>query len=325
MPTFKNKKILLISPNFFNYEIEIEGELKSQGAYVKRLPDRPFASPLIKALTRYARFLMLPLFDFFYQQAIKSDIIYDIVFVIQGEGLSINTLKNIRKRNPRALMVLYMWDSFKNKKSLITHIDCFDKVFTFDPDDAKKFKLNFKPLFFVRQSIMLSQKNIYDISFVGTMHSDRFFIANTLQKTLKPNKKFFFYFYLQAPWMFWFHKFFNSKFAFAQRESFSTKSMKRSDVTKLFRKSFSILDIEHPNQKGLTMRTFECLGLKRKLITTNINIKNYDFYSSNNIYILDRKNIKPIPETFFKKPYRPLKKGLYEKYSLRAWLGDILS
>ena len=55
MSTLKNKNILLISPNFFNYEIEIKKELKHLGAHVTLLPDRPFGSPLIKAIARYAR------------------------------------------------------------------------------------------------------------------------------------------------------------------------------------------------------------------------------------------------------------------------------
>lgn len=325
MPTLKNKNILLISPNFFNYEIEIKKELKHLGAHVTLLPDRPFTSPLIKAIARYARALILPLFDFFYRRTISSQGAYDIIFVIQGEGLSINTLKNIRNKNPKALMILYMWDSFKNKKNLIGHIDYFDKVYTFDPDDAKNLKLNFKPLFFLGQHKASNKRNIYDLSFVGTMHSDRFFVAYTLKKSLKSIKKVFFYFYLQASWMYWFHKCFNSKFTFAKREYFFTQSMARSEVLKLFSQSFSILDVEHPNQKGLTMRTFESLGLGKKLITTNVNIKDYDFYDSNNIYILDRKNIRPIPESFFKKPYKALDRVLREKYSLSTWLKDILT
>ena len=52
----------------------------------------------------------------------------------------------------------------------------------------------------------------------------------------------------------------------AKREYFFTQSMARSEVLKLFSQSFSILDVEHPNQKGLTMRTFESLGLGKKLI-----------------------------------------------------------
>ena len=40
----------------------------------------------------------------------------------------------------------------------------------------------------------------------------------------------------------------------------------------------AVLDIEHPKQVGLTMRTFEVLASGRKLITTNRSIINHEFY-----------------------------------------------
>lgn len=50
------------------------------------------------------------------------------------------------------------------------------------------------------------------------------------------------------------------------------------------------IEIQHPSQKGLTTRAFESLGTKTKLITTNPAIRQYDFYNSNNILIIDRNN-----------------------------------
>ena len=40
-----------------------------------------------------------------------------------------------------------------------------------------------------------------------------------------------------------------------------------------------ILDIAHPHQKGLSFRPYEAMGLRKKLITTNKDITNYDFYN----------------------------------------------
>ena len=44
-----------------------------------------------------------------------------------------------------------------------------------------------------------------------------------------------------------------------------------------------VVDVENPGQHGLTMRSIEIIGLKRKFITTNPDIVNYDFYNSNNM------------------------------------------
>ena len=71
------------------------------------------------------------------------------------------------------------------------------------------------------------------------------------------------------------------------------------------------------------MRSIEILGLQRKLITTNKDIQNYDFYNKNNIFILDRAN--PVMDMdFFKAPYEKLNEKLYGKYSLENWILEVL-
>ena len=77
------------------------------------------------------------------------------------------------------------------------------------------------------------------------------------------------------------------------------------------------MDVNHPLQYGLTSRSIEALGANRKLITTNSNVKAYDFFNENNILIIDRKN-PIIKEEFFYKNYIKPNKETYEKYSLAA-------
>lgn len=85
-----------------------------------------------------------------------------------------------------------------------------------------------------------------------------------------------------------------------------------------------MIDIAHPNQKGLSMRPFEALGLKRKLITNNTDIKNYDFYNENNIFVVNDFNNIEIPDSFLNNPYEELPDKIYEKYYIKNWLKTIL-
>ena len=83
------------------------------------------------------------------------------------------------------------------------------------------------------------------------------------------------------------------------------------------------MDVENAGQHGLTMRSIEMVGLQKKLITTNRDIVNYDFYHPDNILILDREN--PVADrNFFEKPYKVLEEEIYRKYSLSSWLTEIL-
>ena len=67
------------------------------------------------------------------------------------------------------------------------------------------------------------------------------------------------------------------------------------DIIKNFK---TIIDIERPLQKGLTMRTIEMLGKNKKIITTN------------NIFIIDRNN-PIIDEIFLNKEYQEIDKNIH--------------
>ena len=90
----------------------------------------------------------------------------------------------------------------------------------------------------------------------------------------------------------------------------------------IFRESKCILDAPQAGQTGLTIRTIECLGAKRKMITTNKYIKEYDFYNEANILVYDGSIDKD--NKFFTTPYVEVQEDIYKKYSLREWLSFML-
>ena len=122
--------------------------------------------------------------------------------------------------------------------------------------------------------------------------------------------------------MYYIRKYFVKNYEYGNIEDFSFKPLEHSKIFDYFSKSKVILDINHPNQYGLTMRTFECLGAKKKLITTNQNILEYDFYNPNNIMVINRNN-PVIDKIFFDSPYEELESGVYKKYSIENWLKTI--
>ena len=62
------------------------------------------------------------------------------------------------------------------------------------------------------------------------------------------------------------------------------------------------MEIQRTEQVGLSFRIFEALGHRKKLITTNKDIVNYDFYHPQNILVVDENTIE-IPEEFVTSPY----------------------
>ena len=115
---------------------------------------------------------------------------------------------------------------------------------------------------------------------------------------------------------------FNKKELDGLEDFFEFDSLNRNEVLKIFKESKAIIDCPLPNQRGLTMRTFEVLALKRKLITTNKNIKDYEFYTPDNIFIIESdKEIIPMEfiNTDFNKNYT-----LSSKYSLKEFVNKLV-
>ena len=71
------------------------------------------------------------------------------------------------------------------------------------------------------------------------------------------------------------------------------------------------------------MRSIEILGLKRKFITTNEDIVNYDFYNPRNILVIKRDDPQ-LDMDFFYTPYEELSEEVYKKYSLENWILEVL-
>src|SRR5690606_22427697 len=83
-----------------------------------------------------------------------------------------------------------------------------------------------------------------------------------------------------------------------------------------------LLDIQKENQEGLSFRVFEALGYEKKLITTNKDIVNYDFYNPNNILIIDREN-PHIPKTFLDSSYSTVSENIIKKYRRESWIQQV--
>lgn len=94
------------------------------------------------------------------------------------------------------------------------------------------------------------------------------------------------------------------------------------EMDRVFANSKCVLDSAQAGQIGLTIRVLEALGAKKKLITTNEDVVNYDFYREENIYVYDGHFDLKAP--FFNSDYVEVENSVYEKYSLRNWLKEII-
>lgn len=322
-----NKKILFLSPAFFGYEKKIKNEMEKMGAEVKLYDERSVSSSFSRALLK----LSPSLFSFrtkkYYQHIIKDnqDTAFDFILIVRCDMVTESVLALLKKQYPNAKLCLHLWDSLDNIKGIRKKIKFFDYVTSFDRVDClKNDSLIFRPLFFTDDFSPKTTNKKYDLCFCGTIHSDRYYIIKRLfNDAEKEGLKTYSFAYLQGKFIYFYYKFFAKGFMKSKKEEFSFEKKSLSEISAIENSSNVILDIQHPRQTGLTMRTIEMVGAKKKFITTNQEVKEYDFYNPNNIAIIDRNNPE-IVSNFFKTEYIDIDEGIRQKYCLKQWISDVL-
>lgn len=328
-------KVLFIAPQFFGYEQEIKRELEQAGCHVDWFDDRPSTTPIVKALIRFKPELIGFYSDRYFDRILDhiKGVQYDAVFIIKGEAISIPHLKLLRENQAQAKFLYYTWDSFKNFKNGQDKLNFFDKAYSFDPDDCITHPtILHLPLFYINAyeriaSVTQHHASIIDLLFLGSIHSDRYSVIQriwTAARSVKPDIKLYDHFFYQSRWVFALRKLFDPLFRNIPWHAVKWAPLNTDKTLLLIQNSQIIVDVNHPQQKGLTMRTIESLGAHKKLITTNKDVLSYDFYEADNILVIDRCT-PIIPQQFLTMKYTPLSTEIYSKYSLASWLREIFS
>lgn len=330
MTSLANKRVLFFAPKFFGYEQCIVTKMEEMGAIVDRYDERPENSFRVKAAIRINRNLIRKTIDAYYSGILKlaAHVKYDFVFVVNLESMTPQIVDQLRSQQPQACFILYMWDSIKNKKPAQVAFSQFDWCYSFDKNDAEQFRnVQFRPLFFIdaydKANWPGAEPEQIGVTFIGTVHSDRYNLVKQVKKQVEAHgSSTFFYMYFHNKILFYYKKLKDVRFYAARYKEFSFKPITAGQIIEKIKQSKAVLDIQHPNQTGLTMRTIEMLGAGKKVITTNDEVKTYDFYQPDNILVINRQN-PLIDEAFLAKPYKQVNEQVRYKYSLEGWLKEI--
>lgn len=322
------KRVLFLCPAFFGYEKSIKEALVKMGATVVYFDERPSNSTMGKAFLRINPKLIQKKIQEHYQLMLEkiAGQAFDYILICQAEATPVFFLQKLKEIYPDARMILYLWDSIKNKKHSLEKTAYFDHVASFDFDDCQKNAFHFRPLFFEEKYLTLAEKTdyVYSLFFVGTIHSDRYTILEQVKRIfLESGKNVFFYYYIPSKLMFFYYKYFKKIIPGSYFQDFHYAPLDKDELAKKLSDSGAVIDIQHPAQTGLTMRTIEMLGANKKLITTNAEVKHYDFYESGNICVIERENIQ-IPASFLNTPYKKIAPEIKERYSLPFFILELL-
>ncbi|RCU44944.1 hypothetical protein EIZ47_01660 [Chryseobacterium lacus] len=318
------KKILFIAPDYFGFnEVIFEGLKKYSNyevkhvvsAYTKRYKYRHFGEKLQNFFMKL--FLNRNLkdekqqMDFF--RVLEKKDRYEQIIINRPDVISIENLQKLK--NKTSIMKAIFWDSINKIKGQEETIQYFDQCFSFDSLDCIKygFSKNHNFYFCDRSA---DTEPLYDVLFWGT-EDGRIYNLIKILDFLNANS-------LHAHSILYRHLAKNIETHGKSQHITSTYELiPFSESYKVSSRTKIILDIAHQNQTGLSFRPFEAMGLRKKLITTNEMIKNYDFYDPQNILVIDPDN-PHLDSDFLNTPYRELPEHILYKYSLESWIKNII-
>jgi len=318
------KKILFIGPKYYDYHTNIIQKMESFGASVDYYPE------MVNNFAQRAAKIIKGTFRKWIQQRYLNVILekiasqrYDIFFLIRGEIITPEFIEKIKSSSPDAYCVMYQWDSVTHNNYL-SKLPYFNQISTFDKTDAKKYKINYLPLFYTDHYKNIAYSTLettYDIVFFGAYHSDRLQIIKQIDKHAK-EQNLNFYHHLYITKFSLFRGLLTGVIKKTDLPFFKTFTVPSFTIQNVYSQTKAVLDIEMKNQNGLTIRTLEVLGSNLKLITTNANITDEPFYDSKRIMILDRKKIK-LDSSFFENNL--VWDTEIEQYHIDNWLSNIFS
>ena len=213
--------------------------------------------------------------------------------------------------NSRVRVCLWMWDILDSIPFVKQKINIIKKlnipIYTFDRKDAANYAIQYIPqLYNFKKPRNINEGN------AGIQKCDVYFLGF-------PKDEYRMSWYKKAERLFQ-----DNSIAFQSImvDNTSVTYIGYNENLDNLSKCRAILELNIDGQVGLTLRTMESLSFRKKLITNNPHIKEYNFYRSNNIFILGEDNPEYIKD-FLEMEYEDIPFGIIAEYDVNAWINKI--
>lgn len=259
---------------------------------------------------------------------------FDVIVVSQLNYAS-QVLQFVRRKNKTCKLVYLLWDTlfkirpprlYNEKKELQVTLKRRKRwnyqVVSFDKRDCVRYGLNYQNQFAPRIDVREMEQAIdADIFFVG-QDKERLGIVKKINAICMQYGLQF------SCWLFplWpkTKKDYGVKdWKFIKDGRSHYPQISYEEIISEDMKCRAILDLVQDGQHGITWRPLEALFYKKKLITNFSEIKEYDFYRKENIFILGEDDIDCLRE-FIDKPYVEVPEEIVRQYTFNGWLEKVM-
>ncbi len=309
------KKILIIAPFAFGYTSHIYKALSNFPEVEPKIiyldyPSFEYRDTFHKIRNFLSKlFLKRNLKKTFVSKRIVSELErvgkQDIIFIIRPDILENEMLSYLKNYSEK--FIAYYYDSIKRFPRKAEILPYFNAVYSYDKRDTENHNLLFLTNYIFEETF----ETDFEYQFFNISTNDyRLPVLEKLAGYLKiKNWSYSILVYNGSP-------------ISVENVTLITKQKSIEEVSQLIKKCKIIVEIQREEQIGLSFRIFEALGHRKKLITTNKDVINYDFYHPQNILVLDENYIE-IPDDFVNSPYMEIDDTILEKYKVGNWVKPI--
>lgn len=313
-------KICVISFDFWNYDAHIVDELRRKGVDAHHINigvyrHVSFPARLKNTLSKIV--LKRNLKNKLRQEMILEQLnalgSQDQILVINPELIDRKIHLQIKKFTPR--YIAYLYDSLARCPA--EHLfDMFDEIFSFDKNDAEKNQFKLITNYNYLPEVNHCEATKYDLVYLGSFDKRISALSKIISKVKTLNLTYNFVVVGKKSWTKNFNIQNNNEITFTR------KRIKHRDIPCYYNQATVLLDLMRENQTGLSFRFFEAMALKKKVITNNSTVKEYDFYNSENIMVV-KDDLSNIERSFFDSSYQELQPEIYNKYTIQNWVKTV--
>ncbi|WP_024293401.1 hypothetical protein [Lacrimispora indolis] len=231
--------------------------------------------------------------------------------IIFDQAFSLSIVKIIRQFNSNVNIHIYLWNpTFKDISIVkkLKKVSTFTHVCSFDKSDCEKYGFTFSPMIYDFNAFKeKAVKFEYDVIFVGYLKNRVNMLTEIYNQLKAADVKNYFYVLDNNN---------NTETVpFELKKGYLDYRVYRN----LMLSSKAVLDIVQDGQIGLTIRTMETICFEKKLITNNKDIMNYDFYNSNNIFVIGVDSLDNLT-SFINTPFEKINEEIIRKYNFVDWV-----
>lgn len=315
-------KICIISFDFWNYDEHIAATLRNRGIEAHHInigayKHKNFSAKVTNTFSKV--FLQKNIKNEKRQEFILEELKklgpQDQILVINPELITKKFHLEIKKYTSR--YIAYLYDSLA-RCPIGDLKNLFDEIYSFDSKDASKYRFTKVNNYNYLKTSSNSHKPDYDLVYLAS-YDER--LKNLYNITERLESLGLTYQYIIVGKKTW-KKNLLKLVSFSGNnisKKYQTRRVSQKNIPQFYEKGKVLLDLVRENQTGLSFRIFEAMALKKKIITNNKMVREYDFYKPENILIVDN-NLEAITKEFFETSYVKLEDDIYRKYTLDHWV-----